>query len=57
MLSVAEVAERLNVAQATIYRMLQSGKLPGYKVGSIYRVDAAELEEFIAASRLNADGE
>lgn len=47
-LNVAQVAERLAVSELTVRRMLTSGRLPGYKVGKLWRVDSDRLEQFIA---------
>ena len=43
-LTVSEVAAYLRVHQATIYKMLSEGKLPGFRVGGEWRfhVDAIE---------------
>jgi len=33
-LTVRELAKYLHVHQATIYRLLQAGKIPGFRVGA-----------------------
>jgi excisionase family DNA binding protein len=43
-LTIREVAERLRVCQATVYRMIDEGRLPAVRVSSrAIRVDAALL--------------
>lgn len=37
----ADLAERWHLHVITIRRMLESGKLPGFKVGNTWRVTAA----------------
>src|SRR5918999_424680 len=50
LLTVEEVAERLNVSRATVYRMVYDGRLPTLQLGgrgSALRVDAAELDRWL----------
>jgi excisionase family DNA binding protein len=47
MLRVPELAERLDVSEQSIYRLLQSGALRGIRVGGVWRVPADALEEWI----------
>lgn len=46
-LTVEEVAERFGVNVTTIYRLLQQGRLPGFKVGNQWRFSEARLEEWV----------
>jgi len=46
--TIAQVAEKLQVSEKTVRRMLLSGELPGYKIGGQYRIKPAELEAWIA---------
>jgi excisionase family DNA binding protein len=39
LLTVAEAAERLRVHPTTVRRLLHQGRLPGVRVGSVWRVD------------------
>ena len=47
-LTVAEVAEMMRVSNMTVYRLVQSGKLPAVRFGRSYRIPesavAAALE-------------
>ena len=47
-----EVAQYLKVSKKTVYKMLRSGELPGFKVGKHWRVSRAELGALIASQSL-----
>ena len=47
-LTVEEVARRFGVNVTTVYRLVQRGKLPGFKVGNQWRFDWARLEQWAA---------
>jgi excisionase family DNA binding protein len=49
-LTPEQVAEKLQMNPSVVRRMLAAGKLPGKRVGRIWRVSAATLREFIEAS-------
>jgi len=42
-----DVAYRLGVSTLTVKKWLRTGKLPGVKVGHLWRVDEMDLERFI----------
>jgi putative molybdopterin biosynthesis protein len=42
-----EVAERLNVSVATVHDLLRDGRLRGFKLTRQWRIERAEVEEFI----------
>ena len=44
MYSTKEVAEKLSISQATIFRALKQGRIKGIKIGNIWRVSEEELE-------------
>jgi excisionase family DNA binding protein len=46
-----EVAEALRVSVFTVRRLLNSGRLQGFKVGKDWRITEGDLEAFIEASR------
>lgn len=46
-LSVDEVAEVLNISRQNTYAWLRDGVIPGYKLGSTWRVIRDELKETI----------
>lgn len=47
-LTVEEVAKRFGVNVTTVYRLVQKGKLPAFKVGNQWRFAEARLREWIA---------
>jgi excisionase family DNA binding protein len=46
-LTPAQVAEKLQMNARVVRRMLAEGKLPGKRVGRIWRVSAHALRDFI----------
>ncbi len=59
LLTVHEVADRLQVHPLTVRRWLKSGKLVGVQLGARagWRIDEEDLVAFLAARRNVADGE
>ncbi|MFH1076398.1 MAG: PTS sugar transporter subunit IIA [Pseudomonadota bacterium] len=51
-LSVRDVAKLFNVAEKTIYRWLQQGKIPAYKINDQYRFNKTELLEWATAQKI-----
>ena len=45
-LTVRDVAELLNISEKTVYRWVEDGKLPGYRLSGQYRFYRAELLEW-----------
>ncbi|MFJ2300479.1 helix-turn-helix domain-containing protein [Oerskovia paurometabola] len=55
LLSVAESAQRLGCQPATIYRYIDAGTLPAYRVGPrTLRVDPADLDALIRPTKAGA---
>ena len=54
-MTIKEVAEVLRVAPLTVWRYIDSGRLPAYKLGQAWRVKPSELEEFIQLGRKKVD--
>jgi|Napbiome12C3dose_1001474.scaffolds.fasta_scaffold00001_81 excisionase family DNA binding protein len=44
-LTIDDVAKRLKVAKATVYRMARKGKLPAVKFGKVWRISSLRLSE------------
>ena len=42
-MTVKDAAQALNVAEKTVYRWIQSGGLPAYRVAGQYRINRAML--------------
>ena len=47
-LTVEEVARYFGVNVTTVYRLVQQGKLPAFKVGNQWRFGEARLKEWVA---------
>lgn len=52
-LGVKDVARILNVSEKSIYRWIQRGEMPAYKMNDQYRFNRAELLEWATAKRIN----
>jgi excisionase family DNA binding protein len=48
MLTVKEVAAFLRINRSTLYRMIQRGEIPYFRVGYDYRFDSESVERWIA---------
>lgn len=46
-MTVEEVSVYLKVGKSTVYKLVQEGKLPGRKVGGIWRFSRVGLEEWL----------
>ncbi len=46
-MTVQEVAEYLNVDPKTVYRMVNRGELPGFKVSGTWRFRREDIDEWI----------
>jgi excisionase family DNA binding protein len=46
-LTVAEVAQLMRVSNMTVYRMVESGKLPAVRFGRSYRIPESALAQAI----------
>lgn len=49
--TLKEVTELLKISYITLYRWVQTGKIPAYKVGKQYRINKADYEEFIKSNK------
>ena len=47
-LTVEEVARRFGVSVTTVYRLVQQGRLPAFKIGNQWRLSETWLEELVA---------
>ncbi len=46
-LTLKEVAALLKIGERTVYRLVQEGRLPGFKVGGAWRFHRARLDNWI----------
>jgi PTS system nitrogen regulatory IIA component len=56
-LNVREAAKLLKVSEKTIYRWIQQGSLPAYRVNEQYRFHRAELLEWATSRKINVSPE
>ncbi len=47
----ATLAKRLDVSERTIRNWVSRGQLASYKIGSVRRIDPADVDEFLARHR------
>jgi len=46
-LTTKEVADYLKLTERTLYRLVQEGKVPGFKVGNSWRFKRTDIELWI----------
>ncbi len=51
-LSTGEAARRLGVTVRTLYRFIDEGQLPAFKMGRVIRLRGADVDSFIEAARI-----
>ncbi len=51
-LSTQEASKRLGVTSRTLYRFVDEGSLPAYKMGRVFRLKRSDVDEFIDRSRI-----
>jgi excisionase family DNA binding protein len=51
-MSTQEAARRLGVTTRTLYRFVDEGLLPAYKMGRVFRLQQRDVDAFIEASRV-----
>ena len=51
-LNTEEAAQLLGVAQRTLYRFIDEGDLPAYRMGRVIRLKQSEVLPFIDACRI-----
>jgi excisionase family DNA binding protein len=49
MLTVKIAAERISVSVQTVYRLIETGELPHYRVGNAIRIAEHHIRDFLAA--------
>lgn len=53
-LSTREASEILGVTLRTLYRFIDEGALPAYKMGRVIRLRRNEVDQFIDSTRIQA---
>ena len=54
LLTPAQVGERLQVTERTVYQWLRNGRLVGFKLGRLWRIRPEDLEDFLDRARVSA---
>ena len=54
--TVKDLASYLRVHTSSVYRLLKSGEIPCFKIGSNYRFDRRRIDEWTAARTINPYG-
>lgn len=47
-MTVSQVAEYLQISEVTTYKLVQEGRIPGFKIGRHWRVRKEDLREHIS---------
>lgn len=48
----AEASDRLGVTLRTLYRLVDEGRLPAYKIGRVIRLKETDIDAFIEGARI-----
>ena len=56
LLTPAQVGERLQVTERTVYQWLRDRHLVGLKLGRLWRIRPEDLEAFLERSRIRDEG-
>ena len=51
-LSSKQASQRLGVTLRTLYRLIDEGRVPAYKIGRVIRLQAHEVDGFIQGARI-----
>jgi excisionase family DNA binding protein len=51
-MSTRDACERLGVTLRTLYRFIDEGQLPAYKMGRVIRLQGTDIESFIGRMRI-----
>ena len=51
-MSTRDACERLGVTLRTLYRFIDEGQLPAYKMGRVIRLQSSDIEMFITRMRI-----
>jgi excisionase family DNA binding protein len=53
-LTVKQIAEHLQLSEAKVYAMARSGEIPAKKIGSQWRFDVVEVDDWVRGQDPNA---
>ena len=52
LLTLRDVAERLNFSEAAVRKLIQRGELSGFKIGNRFRISPQDLAEYLDQQRV-----
>ncbi len=55
--SVDEVAKHLGVARDSIYRWIESKRLPAHKIGRLWKFKISDVDEWVRAGAAEVEGD
>lgn len=55
LLTVEEVAQKLHVSKATVWRWLRNKEIPGYRIAGSWRISQSDLQKFVESQRKNTN--
>lgn len=47
-MTISQVADYLQISEVTTYKLVQEGRIPGFKIGRHWRVRRDDLRQYIA---------
>lgn len=56
-MTVVEISEYLSLAQSTLYKLLETGQIPGRKVRGSWRVPRKALDKWLEGDLILCSGE
>ena len=54
-LSTKRAADKLGITVRTLYRLIEDGEIPAYKMGRVLRLKDSEVEAFIESVRVQVN--
>lgn len=51
-IGTAEASDRLGVTLRTLYRLIDEGRLPAYKIGRVIRLKDEDIDTYIESARI-----
>jgi excisionase family DNA binding protein len=51
-LSTTEVRDQLGITLRTLYRLIDEGQIPAYKIGRVIRMKEEDVDAFLERSRI-----
>jgi len=54
-LSVEGIAEYLDVSKETVYRWLEKGSVPAYRLGKLWRFKTSEIDDWVKTGKASTN--